>query len=464
MRVLSLKAKLSWLIGIVLLTILLLNIAILVNHAGPRVRAEANSIDILAHELVGTSLASLQESKDPLPSLHHLFEDLRNSRHLEIEILPSDDPTPLATARVRSEREKGIPDWFVSFVAPAPKVTIIPAKINAVQYGYIAIASNPVDEVAEVWSDIESLAATSFVATLVILIGVLVLVRFSLRPFDALARGLAELEAGRSHVRLELKGAAEFRNISSRLNSLATTLERVRNEKLALMEQLIKVQDDERRQIARDLHDEAGPCLFSIRAGAATLMNAVAAPEGDRTCLRKTCEELNAAGKALQDLIRRMLDQLRPPELAELGLGAALQGLIANWQGARPNLILTLETPRDLSSVGEAVGLTAYRVIQESLTNIFRHASASQARVRLAFENTPEPETSDRDLGHSVLHIIIEDDGIGMPQQRGRGSGLLGMSERVQALEGSFLVQDRQGSGTRIEVILPLPEQEENES
>lgn len=88
-----------------------------------------------------------------------------------------------------------------------------------------------------------------------------------------MAGGLAELEASRSHVRLALKGAAEFRNISSRLNSLAATLDRVREEKLALMEQLIKVQDEERQQIARDLHDEARPCLFSIRAGTATLLN-----------------------------------------------------------------------------------------------------------------------------------------------------------------------------------------------
>ncbi|HTV32955.1 MAG TPA: ATP-binding protein [Methylocella sp.] len=461
MHVLSLKARLSWLIGIVLLTILLLNIAILVNHAGPRVREEANSIDILARELVEASLASLQASKDPLPALHHLFEGLRNSRHLSIEILPNSDPTPLATERVRSEQEKGIPDWFVSFVAPAPKVTLIPATINAVQYGYIAIASNPVDEMAEVWSDVQALAITSLVATLVILIGVVLLVRFSLRPFDNLAGGLAELEAGRSHVRLELKGAAEFRNIASRLNSLAATLDRVREEKLALMEQLIKVQEDERRQIARDLHDEAGPCLFSIRAGAATLMNTIASPECDFDRLRKTCMELNAAGQALQDLIRRLLDQLRPPELAERGLGAAIRSLIANWQGIRSDLNLTLETPHDLGSVDEAVGLTTYRVIQESVTNIFRHASARMAKVRLAIEQAPGSEASDADPEPSALHITVEDDGVGMAsRQHGRGSGLIGMRERVQVLDGSFSINDRPGGGTKVEVLIPLPDEE----
>ena len=463
MPVLSLKARLNLLIGIVLLTILLLNILILLGHAGPRVRAEANSIGTLARELVETSLASLQASKDPLPALHHLFEELKNSRHLEIEILPNSDPTPLTLARARSEQQNGIPDWLVSIVAPEPKFTLIPATINAVQYGYIAIASNPVDEMAEVWSDVKALAATSLLSTLVILIGVVVLVRFSLRPFDSLAGGLAELEAGRSHVRLGLKGAAEFRNISTRLNSLAATLDRVREEKLALTSQLIKIQEEERRKIARDLHDEAGPCLFSIRAGAATLMNTIAMPGHDFRQLRKICEELNAAGHALQDVMRQMLDQLRPPELAELGLEAALRGLIANWQGTHAGLKLTLETPHNLGSVSEAASLTAYRIIQESLTNIFRHASASHAKVRLAFENAPEPELRESDLGCSVLHITIEDDGVGITNGLVRGSGVAGMRERVQALEGRFSVHDRPGGGTKIDVLLPLSDDEDKD-
>lgn len=465
MRSLSLRSRLSWLITVVLLTILVLNAAILVGHAGPRVRAEVNSIERLARELVETALASLQESKDPLPSLHRLFETLKNLRHIDIQILPSDDPSPLIIARSRSEQEKGIPDWFVSFAAPPPKVTIIPATINAVQYGFIAIAPNPVDELAEVWSDVVSLASISLAATMLILAAIVALVRRSLSPFDNLAQGLAQLEAGKANVRLKLKGAAEFREISARLNSLAETLDRVREENLALMKRLIKVQDDERRQIARDLHDEAGPCLFSIRAAASTLLRDTSYPGFDLDRIRNTCREVNAAGKALQDLIRRMLDQLRPPGLSELGLEAAARGLIANWQEARPDVALVLETPHHLDSVSGAVGLTAYRVIQESLTNIYRHASASKARVRLEFENAPMEEGyGHSDAVSSVLRITVEDNGIGISGHRGKGSGLAGMNERVQALKGCISVTDRPGGGTCINVILPLPDEDGKEA
>jgi two-component system sensor histidine kinase UhpB len=239
----------------------------------------------------------------------------------------------------------------------------------------------------------------------------------------------------------------------------------VREENLALIERLIKVQDDERRQIARDLHDEAGPCLFSIRAGASTLLRDTSQPGFDLDRIRNTCREVNAAGQALQDLILRMLDQLRPPGLSELGLEAAVRGLIANWQEARPDVALVLETPHHLDSVSGAVGLTAYRVIQESLTNIYRHASASKARVRLEFENAPlEEGYGHSDAVSSVLRITVEDNGIGISGHRGKGSGLAGMNERVQALKGCISVTGRPGGGTCVNVVLPLLDEDGKES
>ena len=106
-------------------------------------------------------------------------------------------------------------------------------------------------------------------------------------------RGLAELEAGKSHVRIEQHGATEFRIISAALNSLAETLDRVKTENRSLVDRLIRVQDDERKEIARDLHDEAGPCLFSIRAGVVALSELSADAELDAQKIQQTCESVN---------------------------------------------------------------------------------------------------------------------------------------------------------------------------
>jgi two-component system sensor histidine kinase UhpB len=249
-----------------------------------------------------------------------------------------------------------------------------------------------------------------------------------------------------------------------KLNSLATTLDRVRDENHALLERLIKIQDDERVQIARDLHDEVGPCLFSIRAGVSTLASVTSPAALDIERMQNASREIGAAGEALQDVIRRMLDQLRPPGLAELGLEAALRGLIAHWQGVRSDVSIALETPHDLLSIDETVRLTAYRIVQESLTNIFRHASARLAQVKIEFEEAySRDDAGVTDEAALVLHISIADDGVGIGERQGMGRSLLGMTERVKALNGRIEVKDRLGGGTRIDAFLPLPEEEDSD-
>lgn len=458
----SLKARLSWLIGIVLSAMLAVNVAIMIGHAGPRIRAEADSIEQLSRELVETALASLQETKDPIPSLRRLFENLRNLRHIEIEILPNDDPAPNFDAKLRSEMKNGVPDWFVTLVAPPPKVDVIPARIGNVQYGNIAIISNPVDELAEIWSDLLWLGAISLCVTLLMLALVLVLLRRTLQPFVSLGRGLSQLEAGETDVRLDLRGASEFREISHKLNSLAATLDRVQDENHSLIDKLFAIQDTERRDIARDLHDEAGPCLFSIRAGAATLTASAGGDFSDLDLMRRTCANIDAAGQALQSLLRRMLDRLRPPAMSELGLEAALQGLVASWSGNRADVRVALHIAHDLGLLDEKTALTAYRVVQEALTNIFRHSSASRAEARIEFVEAPEAFAATASA--EALRVVVEDDGVGLPEQHKFGLGLIGMSERVHALGGLMRIDGRPEGGVRICVLLPLPTVDEKEA
>ena len=271
MRCLSLKTELSWLIGLVMLMTLIINLSILIAHAGPRVRAEDDTSLHLTRELVVTAIGSLQETDDPLPALSRFYESLGNLRHVDVKVMEAGDVSPVLSVKPMPKSQSEVPSWFVDLVHTPPRVVTIPVTIKGVNYGRIAIISNPVDELAEVWSDVSWLALVGLLVTSIILGLVLLLVRGSLKPFEGLKRGLSDLEAGKSNVRIEVRGATEFRVISAALNSLAATLDRVRTENRALVDRLIRVQDDERKEIARDLHDEAGPCLFSIRAGAVAL-------------------------------------------------------------------------------------------------------------------------------------------------------------------------------------------------
>ena len=271
MRRLSLKTEMSWLIGLLMLVTLVTNLSILILHAGPRIRAEDETSAHLTRELVVTAIGSLQETDDPLPALHRFYESLGKLRHVDVKVMSSGDPTAPAPASAMTAAQGSVPGWFVDLIHSPPETLIVPVIIKGVDYGRIAIVSNPVDELEEIWSDVSRLALISLLITSLIVGAVLLLVRQSLKPFEGLKRGLADLEAGKSHVRIEQRGAAEFRIISAALNSLAETLDRVKTENRSLVDRLIRVQDDERKEIARDLHDEAGPCLFSIRAGVVAL-------------------------------------------------------------------------------------------------------------------------------------------------------------------------------------------------
>ncbi|WP_244430856.1 ATP-binding protein [Methylocystis sp. ATCC 49242] len=459
----SLKAGLSWLIGMVLLATLLINLGIQLMHAGPRVRAEAGSNLRLAREFVLTTIASLPNAGNPTPTLRRLYANLGSLRHVDIKILDRGEAPPAHWSAGDHASDADPPIWFVKLVdVPPPRVILVPIRVHESDYGNVAIISNPLDELEEIWSDMTWLASISLVVTLAIIALVLLLVRYSLTPFGALQAGLADLEAGKSGIRIAPRGASEFRSISNALNSLATTLDRVRQENRDLVNELIEIQDSERKEIAQDLHDEAGPCLFSIRAAAASLQEAVAHTAPDPERLRQISTIVDRASEALQSLFRGLLERLRPKGLTELGLESALKSLFASWSLGHPEVELRLVSPHDLSSLDETTALTAYRVIQESVTNIFRHAKANWAEVSVTFGWDLVCDTGGGEVEEvPTLTLVIEDNGIGIAEEHRSGMGLLGMRERVRGLGGSMKVERRAGDGTRVIVSLPIRDEEE---
>lgn len=457
MRGISLKAQLGGLIGVVLVATLLSNLAIQLLHAGPRVRAEAGSNLRLMREVVLTTLANLPQNEDPSPALRRLYASLGDLRHGDVEILAPNETAPKDWLDRIRHSDRDVPEWFVKLVGAAPRVMTIPVTVGGRAYSNIVVISNPFDELGEIWSDMVWLAAISLAVMIVFLTIVLLFLRYSLAPFDALKSGLAQLEAGRSGVRLSLSGATEFRLIAAALNSLGATLDRVRQENRGLVDRLIQVQEGERKEIARDLHDEAGPCLFSIRATSAALQELVAHPAPDLERLRQMGATIDRASESLQSLFRGLLGRLRPKGLEELGLEAALRALFASWALTRPEVDLRLNVRHDLSSLDEETALAAYRVVQEAVTNIFRHSGASRGEVTLEFGFVSSALAQELDgEAPPQLQITIEDNGVGISEGVAPGMGLLGMNERVRALGGAQRIERHESGGARLTVTLPL--------
>jgi two-component system sensor histidine kinase UhpB len=213
-----------------------------------------------------------------------------------------------------------------------------------------------------------------------------------------------------------------------------------------LMERVFDAHDEERQLIAHELHDEFGPHLFALRANAAVLAKTI----GDQPAARAAASAIEAEVGELQGQNRRILADLRPAALEELGLIEALEALVAHWRRADPKMAVALEVDPRVEALGERASLMAYRFVQEAMTNAFRHAGATRIEASLKFETGIEtPNLRDPALAGLVMRVA--DDGRGLNGEAEAGMGLAGMRDRVRLMGGSVKIDSPQGGGVVVE-------------
>lgn len=437
---LSLRVRLLALLGAVLAFGLATGVGLLMLHAASRVRAEADSTARLAREFVATALVRLDESHDPVATLRGLLADVERLRHIHIFM----DGAGAAEAPFSDGRRA--PNWFAALVASKPSVMRISLEGRGRLHGELVIAADPGDEIAEIWGEIVFLALGGATLALAGFILVSIVVSRALRPVSTLADALRRLERGDHSVRIADGGSSEFVAIADRIDALASTLARLDNENRRLIERIIHVQDEERRDIARDLHDEIGPFLFTIRAGLGALARKLDGGTRDVRAFVADCTRIDDQLGALQQVNRRILGRLRPAALDEMGLEGALQALAQGWRESHPDVRIELALSGATRPLDESIALTAYRVVQEGLTNVFRHSGAARVDIEV------EPIAGE----HRELRVAVRDDGSGVDEDTKQGIGLRGMRERVTALGGRLTLESVSPQGALLEARLPL--------
>ncbi len=425
---LPLRSRLSQLLGAVLALGLLLGVALLTLHAGVRIRAEAEAATRLAQDFALTALAQAQSAPDPEAELDRLLAQARTFRHLRIFIEGAEPPPAPASA-------SRAPSWFATLATPRASVARI--EMTGRLHGALLIAANPADEIAEIWEEIVALALGGALVALAAFALVFVVVTRTLAPVSALAEGLARLERGDRSLRVARGGSPELVAIADGINALAASLAKLDEENHRLLRKMIHVQEDERRDIARDLHDEIGPFLFAIRAGVGALRR-----KSESHGFSPDCARIDAQIAALQQVNRGILARLRPAALEELGLPGALDALARGWRESHPQVEVRLDVAD--CALDEETALAAYRIAQEGLTNALRHSGARHVTIAVA---AAEPEG---------LSIRVADDGAGLKAGWREGLGLRGMSERVGALGGRLALRNGAPKGAVLEAQLPL--------
>jgi two-component system sensor histidine kinase UhpB len=408
----------------------------------------------LAAPLVRKSVRLIPQDRPPSLVLDALPLQLRSLRHVRIVVL---DAAGHPVGRGGEQGEDDLahertpaPAWFHALVTPPVQSLAIPVVVHGETIGSVVVASEPDDEISEVWEESVALGMVALVFNAAILAALYVLFGRALQPVDGFARALTDLERRDYDVRLPMPAAREFATLTARFNALAEALAGARTENLTLSRRLITAEDDERRRTALELHDEVGPCLFGLRVAAASLASleghtlAAAAPARARDMLEII--------ERLQVVNRNLLNRLRPMALGHVPLADLLEQILRDRKREHPHLIFTLQAPRLAAGYGDEVDLTVYRCVQESLTNAIRHGVPRSVNVTLT-ENEASPAAGGSCGG---LALRIEDDGTGFAGATVWGFGLRGMAERVMALGGAFSIGRRAGGGTVVSVMIPL--------
>jgi len=213
----------------------------------------------------------------------------------------------------------------------------------------------------------------------------------------------------------------------------------------SLTRRSLTIQEQERRDLAQALHDELGQSISAIRALGVSIQQNGDGGDG----LNSSVKSIIEVSGTMYERVRDMMSLLRPSILDELGLRLALENMIDDWNSHYEDTFCRLEVSAILPDVEENIAINIFRIVQEALTNVARHARASDVSVEIAEQNIDEKP---------CLTLRIVDDGIGFnPRTVNKGLGIFGIEDRVAAMHG-MLTLDSGASGTRYEIVVPLPQ------
>ncbi|GHO59807.1 sensor histidine kinase [Ktedonobacter robiniae] len=234
-----------------------------------------------------------------------------------------------------------------------------------------------------------------------------------------------------------LNDLARQAGIAAHAIRLTTDLQLLTDDLQQSRTQLVTAREEERRRLRRDLHDGLGPALATITLQAEAARDAISTEPDQAVFLLESL--VKQAQTAISD-IRRLVYDLRPPALDDLGLIAAVRAQIMHYE--HTGLRVTIDAPSRLPELSAAVEVAAYRIIQEALTNVMRHAGARSCLIQLDCDD--------------ALNLAIRDDGCGLPAEPSLGVGIRSMRERAVELGGSCSVENVPSGGIRVNVVLPL--------
>jgi two-component system, NarL family, sensor histidine kinase UhpB len=394
---------------------------------------------LVGKQTIENAVEGLQNTPNPSRALDDLVASFAGNRHLRVRFIG--DPMAVTAPVVERPAFGDIPGWFVRVIGVEPVADRVPVVLGERRLGTVAIETDPHNEILEVWNEFADSLVTPAVFCLLTITLIHVFVGRALRPLEGLAAAMTEVGEGRYRTRIGGRLAPELLQLRDSFNRMTARLADADAENRRLHEQLLRLQEEERSDLARDLHDEVSPFLFAISIDAATASRVLT--EGRASEAREQVQSIAEAVRHMQRQVRSMLGRLRPIGLAEFGLREAIENMIAFWRRRRPEIYYELAVTPECNELGGLMGATICRVVQECLSNAVRHAEATKIIVSVARKG-------------DEVRVEVIDDGYGMPHSGKPGYGLVGIGERVSAMGGRVLFSNRPVQGFVVRALFPV--------
>jgi two-component system sensor histidine kinase UhpB len=434
----SLRTRLLAAILLALLISFSVGAGLAVWHAARSVHDELAAALANARQGTLAALAELQPGPGGEAELRRMVAAFDASRHVRVELLAADGAVRATSLPVVEPRPPG---WFLRLVAP--NLPPVRASVTGVPgIAALRLEADPANEAGERWAELREWVAGFAVFFLVAALLCSVIVTRSLRPLTGLAQGFARVGRGELRSELPEEGPPEIAALAGAFNAMAAALHAAEAANRRLSRQIVTIAEEERAEIARDLHDEIGPLLFAITAFTTAIGRHV--ETGELASVPAQLASIQDATARMQREVREMLGRLHEGGAdsggpAPADLAAALLDIVTFWRGVRPETVFVCDADLANASLADAVRECLFRVAQEGISNAVRHGRPRRVSLRAWVRD-----------GEAV--VAVQDDGAGGPE--GPGLGLAGMRARAASLGGR--VEIVRGAGWTVTVRVPL--------
>lgn len=342
------------------------------------------------------------------------------------------------------------PRWFASIVPTflgSHAEVVRPVSPRAASAGAVVATPDAAAAISLAWEYILNVIDVALLMAAAIALLASLAIAHTLAPARAIVTALQRIARGQYRTKLPRFRSIELAMIGGAVDALGSRLEEVTEQRAALTRRLIEIRDDERRALARELHDEFGQNLSAILAFANTIETAGARQSSD-SGIAQDARMISQATHHLMASLRDALKRLRNPLPEEFGLEASLVNLVDSWRSqSATQPMIQLDLRGDFTDISGHAATTAYRVAQECLTNALRHGAAREISLRV------ERRAGEDD----ALLIRVEDDGGGDAARvaQSAGFGLTGIRERLAAAGGSLSILSA-NRGLSVAAMIPL--------